>query len=310
MKILAAMLLFPALAFAQTTGEREPKTITDHERMNDKVIARREYDANARNLLSRNFREALDRYERGARPELTATWGEFIAADGTPFIALQLALPPGATGDQLTFFGMLNDAEGKSIATYNAPIKVQTMSDQLYAERSLIVPLQKSVGTFGLAGRGEIIGMTRVAFDPENLAAAEPAISRLIVSRDVYLLPTAQGPFEPFAFGGIKVVPTPGASFRKSDKVWLFTELRNPKVAADGSPRIAAKLTVDGPKKIDGSPEPAEATPLKGMPGHYGIGNPIDISSLPAGDYVLHVTITDTLAKQSFRRDAEIHIRD
>ena len=305
--ILAALLLL-----AQT-AERTPQTIKDHERMNDKVLARREYDANARTLLSRNFREAIDGYQPGARQQLTATWGEFVAAEGTPFIALQLALPPGPTaapGEQFILFGVLNDVAGKSIATYNAPMSVQAMSDQLYIERSLIVPLQKLIGIFGVARRGEILGMTRVEFDPESVTAAEPAVSRVILSRDVYLLPSAQGPFEPFAFGGIKVIPNPGASFRKSDKVWLFTEVRNPKVATDGSPRINTKVTVDGPAKIDGSPIPAEATPLKGMPGHYGIGNPIDISSLPAGDYVLHVVVTDTIARQSFRRDAEIHIKD
>jgi len=315
MRILSAALLFllAATLSAQTTTERQPKTAVDNERMNDNVIARREYDATARATLSRKFREALDRYQRGSTAELIPTWGEFVAVDGKTFIALQLALPAGLTvqsGDPLTLFGLLNDASGKTIATYNESLVVQASKDDLFVERSLIVPLQKSIGTFGVARRGEIVGMARVEFDPENVTAAMASVSRLIVSRDVHLLPEAQRPLDPFAFGGTKVIPKPGAAFHKTDEVWLFAELRNPALAPDGTPHISTKVTVDGASNISGPPVPAEATPLKGMPGRYGVGNSIDISKLPAGDYTLQVVFTDLVARQSFRRLAAIHILD
>ena len=57
-------------------------------------------------------------------------------------------------------------------------------------------------------------------------------------------------------------------------------------------------------------PTPAEATPLKGMTGHYGIGNPIDIKKLAPGDYTVRVVFTDLVSKQSFTREAAIHVRD
>jgi hypothetical protein len=167
----------------------------------------------------------------------------------------------------------------------------------------------KSTGTFGVARGGEILAMTRVTFEPEALTPAAVGVSRLIVSNDVHLLAEAQRPRDPFAFGGTKVVPKPGAVFQRSDEVWLFAELRNPSLAPDGTPHISTKLTVV-PSNISGRPTPAEATPLKGMAGHYGIGNPIDIHKLAPGDYTVRVVFTDLVSKQSYTREAAIHVRD
>ena len=284
----------------------------DHERMIDKVVASRAYDANARALLSSKFREALDHYDT-AGPRLVSAWGEFVAADATPFIALHFDLPPNATlqhGEMIGFFGVVDDATGNRIATYNETLPVQISYDSFFVERSLVVPLKKATGTFGVARRGEIMAMARVEFEPEDIAPATPGVSRLIVSRDVYILKTAQQPLDPFAFGGTKVIPKPDASFRKTDEVWLFAELRNPSLAEDGTPHIATKTTLEGPTPVSGPPVPAVATPLKGVPGHYGVGNPIDVSKLAAGDYKLRVVITDLVSKQAYRREASLHIRE
>lgn len=276
----------------------------------DKVVASHNYDTNARAGLNSRFRDALDRYD-GAGPQLTPSWGEFIAADGTPFIALHFDLPTNPSlqhGDAVTFFGAVDDAAGKRIATYNESLPVQASHDGFFVERSLVVPLKKAKGTFGIARRGEIMAMTRVDFEPEEIASTAPGVSRLIVSRDVYILKTAQQPLDPFAFGGTKVVPKADASFRKTEEVWLFAELRNPSLAEDGTPHIVTKTTLEGPTPVSGPPVPAVATPLKGVPGHYGVGNPIDVTKLAAGDYKLRVVITDLVAKQAYRREATLHI--
>ena len=298
-------------AFGQTGPERTPKTLTDTERLRDTVNARREYDANSRAILNPRFRDAIDRYQPGNGPSLTAAWGEFIAPDGRPFIALELVLPPVnglQFGEPLMFFGAVDDGAGQRIATYNETLPAQLSHDDIFVERSLVVPLAKSRGTFGVARRGEIIAMTRIDFEPEQLETT--GVSRLILSRDVYILKTAQRPLDPFAFGGTKVIPKPDASFRKADEVWVFAELRNPSIAEDGTPHVTTKTTLEGPTPISGPPVPAIATPLKGMPGHYGLGNPIDVSKLAAGDYKLRVVITDLIAKQTYRREATLHIRD
>src|SRR5262249_52864691 len=187
------------------------------------------------NLLSSQFAEALDKWAPGAQPELLASWGEFVAVDGRPFIALQLALPPGASPPDVLFFGRVTDANGKTIATYNEKLAVQSSGRDRFVERSLTVPLMKATGTFGAARGKEILAMTRVEFDPEKVSAGTAAVSRLIVSSDVHVMSDAQGPRDPFAFGGTKVVPKPGALFHRGDAVWLFAELRHPSLGPDGA---------------------------------------------------------------------------
>ena len=91
------------------------------------------------------------------------------------------------------------------------------------------------------------MAMARIEFEPEDITSASSGVSRLIVSRDVYILKSAQQPLDPFAFGGTKVIPKADASFRKTDEVWIFAELRNPSIAEDGTPHIATKTTLQGP---------------------------------------------------------------
>src|SRR2546423_78292 len=304
--MIEAVLVLSLLAQA---AERVPKTMTDAERMNDKVAASREYDANARALMNRNFADALNSYAPGKRPELVASWGEFVSVDGMPFIALQLAGPLGTSSDPVAFFGRIVDGDGKTIATYNEKLPVQTSGTDKFVERSLLIPLLKSTGTFGVARGGEILAMTRIAFDPENITPSAAAVSRLIVSSDVHLLAEAQRPRDPFAFGGTKVVPKPGAVFQRTAPLWLFAELRNPALAPDGMPHIVTKLSIV-PSNISSPPTPAEATALKGMAGHYGIGNSIDIARLAPGDYTVRVVFTDLISKQSFTREAAVHCRE
>ncbi len=309
-----ALLLLPFLAFsAFAQSERDPKTLQDAERSNDVLVARRAFDAAARALLTPTYRTAVEHYTPGAN-DLQAAWGEFIAADGMPFLALQLAPHDAGSikeGERLTFFGLIADENGKTIATYNERQPVVASNHDFLVERSIILPLHKCHGTFGLARRDDIIALTRIDFDPEPLTAKSSGISRLIASSDVHILPAAQSPLDPFAFGGTKVVPKPGATFRKSDEVWLFTELRNPALGGDGAPHMFTKLDIEGASKsIKGISVSAEATPLKGVPGHYGIGNTIDVSSLPPGVYNVRLTVTDTIARQTYKRETEIHIRE
>jgi hypothetical protein len=304
MPILAALLLL-------AQAERTPIGARDADRMRDNVAARHEYDANARALLPSQFRDALASYKPGAMPEIIATWGEFVAPDGLPFIALQLAPKEGVLreGETVTFFGQVVDAAGKTLATYHQPLSVVASKGDFFIERSLTFPPQKATATFGIAKRGEIVAMTRLDLDPEPVSDATPGVSRLLVSRDVHILPDAQKPLDPFAFGGTKVVPNATATFRKFDEAWLFVELRRPSLGPDGVPHINTKVAIDGPSKMtSGIMTPAEATPLKGVPGHYGIGSTVDLSSFAPGDYKLRVTIIDTIAKQSTVREATIHV--
>jgi hypothetical protein len=305
---LPLLLIVATSAFGQVN--RDPKTLIDAERANDTLTARRAFDASARAMLTPKYREVIEHYAPSSS-DLKSAWGEFVAADGMPFMALQIAPSDPASvksGERITFFGLVTDENGKTIATFNEPQTVLASNSDLFLERTLTLPLRKSRGTFGLARRNDVIGLTRVDFDPEPLTATSSGISRVIVSSDVHILPAAQAPLDPFAFGGTKVVPKPGASFKRSDEVWLFTELRNPALGTDDAPHVTTKVEIEGAKSIPGTAVPAEATPLKGMRGHFGIGSTIDVTPLPAGDYNVKLTVTDTIAKQTYKRQTLIHI--
>jgi hypothetical protein len=321
MRKMGAVLLLAVASVARAQLDPGPGRNSDHERvpkaeryvnyLNDEQRARKEFEAAAKAMLSPKYRNALAKFEPGDGSDLIPAWGEFITAAGTEFVALQLALPSGSglhANTEYTFFGIVTGADGKEIATYNETIPTWESKGDLIVDRSLLMPAAKARGTFGLANRGEILGMTRVDFEPEALTKDSSGISRVIASSDVRVLPAQQKPLDPFAFGGTKVVPKPRHAFRNTDEVWLFTELRNPKLGDDGAPHVVTKVEVDGPAKLPGKILQADATPLKGVAGHYGIGNTVDLSKLVPGDYRLKVTVTDTIAKQSFRRETTLTI--
>jgi len=120
--------------------------------------------------------------------------------------------------------------------------------------------------------------------------------------------PAAQKPLDPFAFGGTKGVPKPNGAFKSSDELWVFSELCNPAVDASGA-HITTKIELEGPRtKIKSAPQPAEALPLKGVTGHFGVGQTVDIATLKPGDYKLRYTVTDILGKQSWTREETLRI--
>ncbi len=78
---------------------------------------------------------------------------------------------------------------------------------------------------------------------------------------------------------------------------------------SDSAPNITTKLDIEGgATKLNGLPAPAEATPLRGVAGHYGVGNTIDVSALQPGEYRVRVTVTDVIAKRSVVREAALRI--
>jgi hypothetical protein len=121
-------------------------------------------------------------------------------------------------------------------------------------------------------------------------------------------MPAAQAPTEPFAFGGTKGEPKPGAVFRKSDELWVFTVFRAPSLGTDGLPRLTMKTEMIGTSRsFPGMTVPAEVTHLSGT--QYGLGSTINMSSLPPDDYKVRLSVIDTIAKQTYVRETAVHIR-
>jgi GWxTD domain-containing protein len=251
-----------------------------------------------------------------------ATWGEYVTAEGEYFVPVQLYVPKSAglsASQSLTFFGVVQDESGANIAAFEEPAKLTASKDDYFVDRSLrAIPAGKYRGVFGLAENGKPVSMVTTDMQlAGTLDKAAASTSPLLLSNNVYPLSEAQRPDDPHAFGGLKVVPKGDRTFRPSDELWYFVELRNPGLAeaaavADGTapmavtPKIQVKIDVDGVeaggKKIKRPAPPREidAIEIKGVPGHYGIGNAIPLATFKPGEYTFNIKVIDTIKKASY----------
>ncbi|MEA2490663.1 MAG: hypothetical protein QOH21_2455, partial [Acidobacteriota bacterium] len=265
-------------------------------------------------LQTASFRDAVSAFRKDAKSPAAvfATAGEFITGGGTTFLPVSLYIPKTSgidTSRALTFFGVVEDATGKAVAAFEEPAKFLASKDDFIAEHTLpVLPAGTYRGVFGLADGGKTLAL---AGTPMELTGAldkdAPATSALILSNNLYPLATAQMDTEPYAFGGVKVVPKGDRAFASSDDLWYFIELRNPGLTEAGVPKLQVKLELegtetDGGKKVRMAAPPREMdTPeMKGVPHHYGIGSAIPLSDFKPGDYTFTIKVTDTVRKQSY----------
>jgi len=240
---------------------------------------------------------------------LYVAWGEYVTPQGEYYVPVELYVPKVANLDpaaDLTFFGVV-ESDGKPIAVFEEPAKLSVSKDDLYFDKTLMLPAGKHKGIFGLALNGKPVSMATTEL---NLAGTldkdASAVSALILSNNVYPLAAAQRPTDPFAFGGIKVVPKGDKTFHSSDELWYFFELRNPGLNEQNVPGVQVKLemtgkTTDGqPVQMNAPPRSVEAQELKGVPGHYGVGSSIPLATFKPGSYTLKVKVTDTVKKVSY----------
>ncbi|HYI10748.1 MAG TPA: hypothetical protein VEK57_16930 [Thermoanaerobaculia bacterium] len=313
-----AVLLIAGAASAQTPDSSRgkggdpldnAKTSWYYDRYLDEVWAKKAMEQTHVALRTAEFREALRNFDSSALPRLPLTYDQFLTATETVFHAMQVGLPGGAQ-KKVTFFGEILDENGKVLADFEERTSVVESKDDRLVERAFLLPAKPAVATLGIAVGREIIGLARVTIGDEAAAAPKTtAVSRLLVSNNVYNLDKQQKPFEPFAFGGTKVVPKPDRSFRRSDEVWLFTEIRNPSLGDGNAPRLTMHVEIDGNgKKVRIPATAAEASPLKGVPDHYGVGTTINVASLQPGQYQLKFTLVDAVTKQAYEREQTITI--
>jgi GWxTD domain-containing protein len=242
-----------------------------------------------------------------------ASWGEYVTTAGETYVPVLLYVPKSTlpAGDpKVTFFGVVEDESGKVVSAFEEPVTLMASKDDFYADKSLMgLPAGKHRGIFGIAANGKPLA---IASSTMQLAGAvdkdAPAVSPLILSNNIYALTEAQKATDPFAFGGVKVVPKADKIFRKGDELWYFFELRNPGLS-DGEaaePKVQVKLDIDGkegggtPVKMTAPPEQVQATPMKGVPGHYGVGSAIPTDGFEPGTYTFTAKVMDTVRKTSY----------
>jgi GWxTD domain-containing protein len=247
------------------------------------------------------------------------TWGEFVTAQGQTFVPVGLYVPKASSisGDA-TFFGVVEDASGKNVLAFEQPVTLMASKDDFYIDKSLTLPGGKHRGVFGLAQGGKVVALASADMQlAGTLDKDASAISQLILSNNVYPLTDAQKADDPYSFGGVRIVPKADRAFRATDDLWYFFELRNPglpEVAAEGEaplPKLQVKVDIEGKtaagKAIKtGAPlTEVPAIEMKGVAGHYAVGNAIPMSvdgkpTLQPGDYTFTVKVIDTIKKSSY----------
>ncbi len=258
------------------------------------------------------YRAAVEDVRAGKTPASKNAYvsaGEYITSTGQTFEPVQIYFPKSSGLDpagEYTFFGMVEDANGKPAAIYEEPAKLTASKDDVYFDKSLTLTPGEYKATFGLAKAGAPVSIVTTPISVTAMEKDAPGISQLILSNDVHALPAAQMATDPFAFGGIKVVPKSDRQFHKADELWYFFEIRRPAAEADKAPAMKIALTMSG-KTTEGksvkmsAPESAvDVVPLKGVPGHFGVAQSIPLSGFKPGEYTLKVKVTDSTNNQTY----------
>lgn len=258
----------------------------------------------------------LEASPKNPYPEANVTWGEFITPSGDYYVALSIFVPASrglSPTDALTFFAAVKDEAGAMVAAVEAPAVLAASKGDFYFHKSLKIPAGKYTGTIGLAKDGKPVLASKVAMDPKPLSKDAASSSSLILSNNIFALTEAQGSTDPFAFGGMKVIPKGDRAFSQADELWYFVELRNPGLKEDGSAGIQSKMDMEGKvgtKTVKmGSPlQEVVAEPLKGVAGHFAVGGSIPLSGFKPGDYTLKIKLIDTVSQKTFETTATFKV--
>lgn len=266
------------------------------------------------------LKDACDQFRaegRSAVGPAILTWGEFVTPDGEIFVPVQMFIPAGAgieAGRALTFFGVVENEAGQIVEVHEDEITVAASGRDAYVDKSLLLEPGTYKATFGLADRGRVLTMAKTDMTIRNLDPSESAISQLILSNNAFALPAAQKLTDPFAFGGLKVVPKGDALFSPADEIWYFVEMRNPGVGETGAPMVQAKIDIVGKTGQDKTVKRAlpwqniETLPLKGVKNHYALGMAFPLKDFVPGRYTVKIRVLDTVLQKLYEAEREFQV--
>lgn len=258
------------------------------------------------------LRAAVDdaRAKKASSDTLFLTWGEFVTPDGTNFVPVQLYAPKSAglaADAEVLFFGAIDREDGTRVAVVEEPVKLAASGGDVYYAHTMRVAPGSYVGTFGLAADGKPIALVSRPIVVKGIAKDEPGVSPLLLTTNLYPLTAAQEATDPFAFGGIKVVPRGNLTFRRSEELQYFFELRYPGIDPTTSqPNQTMRISVKGTTaegravKMAGSPEPVQSAALNGVPGHWAVIQAMPLESFKPGTYTISVQLNDAVLNRTY----------
>jgi GWxTD domain-containing protein len=258
------------------------------------------------------LREAVEqaRAAKAASNALFINYGEYVTSDGEHFVPVQLYVPKSAgvpADAKLTFFGAVDSESGERVMVIEEPVALSVSKDDLFYAKSLKLPAGRYVGTFGLAREGKPVAVVTQPMVLQGVDKDAPGASPLLLTNNIYPLAEAQMPTDPFAFGGMKVVPKGDRIFRRSEDLGYFFELRHPGIdATSKAPNLSMKISLTGttaegkPVKILGPSQSVPAQELNGVPGHWAVGQAMPLQTIKPGSYTIAVKVTDVALGKTY----------
>lgn len=252
-----------------------------------------------------------------APKDSTVSYAEFMSPAGEYYIPLGLYVPQsaGIAADSVdTFFGVIEDAEGKRVQVFEEPAKPTASKNSLLYDTTVTLPSGKYTATVGLAKAGTPVLTNSAPLEVKTTTKETVGTSRLILA-DIMETIEAAPVKSPFAFGRLKIVPR--LNFSNKDELGYFIEIHNPGIdPATSLPKLQTKVDLVRPtgSPISAPLMDAQALPLSATagPGEYAIisGIPLgDLSKpLAPGDYSLRVKVVDTITKQSYTVEQKFKI--
>ncbi len=321
---LAFVLAWPALGQSYDR-ERPRKTGMEYEREAENVrtrdLAVERYDVPP--LTSRPLKKAVADLRAGTSTlpgGLETVWGEFLAADRAYFVALQVSAAAGpelADGQKVVLFGEVTNAAGKAVFSFELDRRAQAAGDRLFVDLPMSLEPGEYTAVAGLADGKTPRAITSFSLAPAAIDGGEFGVSRLLLADRLFALPAAQRPDEPFAFGGIKVVPRGDRTFSTAGEAWLFVVIRNPGLdPAQGpklaAPKLAVRVVIEPAGGAAGRREipvrDAAPTALKGFDGQWGFGLPVQLASLSPGEYTVKLELEDLVQGRKVGPSASLHL--
>lgn len=317
---LAVSAVIPRLEAQEPARERQPKTPIELEREAERVrtrdLAEERYSLPP--LTTRALRKAVEKVVSGepADGRITARWAEMLTAEGRYFVPLQLTGSNElgfVSGQKAVAFGAVYGPDDQEVLSFELERDLGISGTHVFVDLPLPLEAGEYRGVMGLAAGKEPRGVVRLNLSPQPIAKDSFTVSRLLLAENLFMLPRAQEPDEAFAFGGIKVVLRGEPRFVASEQPWVFLVFRQPGLATDGQPKLTVRLILEGPEgpvsKTRTIPvaDPAP-TSLKGFPGQFALGLPLELTRHTPGRYEIRLELEDSIRQESRHVSASFEV--
>jgi GWxTD domain-containing protein len=243
------------------------------------------------------------------------TWGEFIAPEGEDLVSVQLYVPGVTPAQQLTFFGVVENASGEIVEVHEGNATLVASGPDAYVDKALALEPGTYKTTFGLASEGKVIAAKTADITVQDLDPKAPSVSPLILSNNVYVIQGDYKPTDPYTFGGLKVVPKGDVTFTPVGDLWYFLEMRNPGLSPEGTPKVQVRVDIEGQTakgkaRMNFPMAAAEAAPLKGTKERYAVGTAIPLESFIPGDYKMKIRLVDTVLEKTYDFERTFKVKE